>query len=316
MVPAAHASDGGGSIRIPASHCGLVGLKPSRGRVSLGPEIGEMWAGLACEGTVTRTVRDTAALLDAIAGAMPGDPYGAPLPLRPYREEVGAPCGTLTVGLVPAIATVPIHAECTAAVEAAGRALAALGHRVEIAHPAALEDATVTESAIRLIAASQARDVERFGETLGRPLGPSDLDCDNWAIAEMGRGVTATQYLAALETLHAWHRRMATFWADDGFDLLVTPTMPVPPPRLGEQTPDPAHPLAAWGKAGAMVAFTVPFNVTGQPAMSLPLHWNAAGLPIGVQLVAAFGREDLLIRVGAALEADARWAERRPPISA
>lgn len=318
MVPAAHASDGGGSIRIPASMCGLVGLKPSRGRVSMGPDVGEMWGGLAFELAVTRTMRDTAALLDAVAGAMPGDPYGAEAPRRPYREEVGAPCGTLKIGLVPTIPTVPVHADCTAAVEAAGRALAELGHRVEVAHPAALEDPTVPDAAIRLIAASQARDIERFGDLLGRPLVPADLDCDNWAIGELGRSITATQYLAALETLHAWHRRLAAFWTPDGggFDLLVTPTMPVPPPRLGEQTPDPKNPLAAWGKAGAMVAFTVPFNVTGQPAMSLPLHWNAAGLPVGVQFVGAFGREDVLIRIGAALEHAMPWADRRPPICA
>ncbi len=315
MVGAAHASDGGGSIRIPASECGLVGLKPSRGRVSMGPAVGEMWAGLAFELAVTRSMRDAAALLDAVAGAMPGDPYVAELPLRPYVQELGAPCRGLRIGLAPTIPTVPVHADCTAAVEAAGRLLASLGHHVEVAHPAALEDPQVSEAAIQLIAASQAHDIERFGRMIGRPLGPADVDCDNWAITEMGRTVTATQYLDALEAVHAWNRRMATFWAD-GYDLLVTPTLPTPPPLLGEQTPDPANPLAAWVKAGALVAFTVPFNVTGQPAMSLPLHWNAAGLPVGVQFVAAFGREDLLIRVGSQLETERRWAERRPPVSA
>lgn len=315
MVAAAHASDGGGSIRIPASKCGLVGLKPSRGRVSMGPAIGEMWAGLAFELAVTRSVRDAAGLLDAVAGAMPGDPYVAELPLRPYLAEVGAPPGTLRIGLVPAIATAPVHPDCAAAVERSGRLLADLGHRVEIAHPRALEDPTISEAVIRIIAASQAHAIDHFGEQLGRPLGAADMDCDNWAITEMGRQVSGAQYLAALAALHAWNRRMASFWSG-GFDLLVTPTIPVPPPRLGEQTPDPAAPLSAWARAGTMVAFTVPFNVTGQPAMSLPLHWNDAGLPIGVQLVAGFGREDVLIRVGAQLETAAPWAERRPPISA
>ena len=315
MVAAAHASDGGGSIRIPASKCGLVGLKPSRGRVSMGPEIGEMWAGLAFELAVTRSVRDAAGLLDAVAGAMPGDPYVAEPPLRPYVQEVGAPTGKLRVGLLPSIATVPVHPDCVAAVERAGRLLADLGHHVEIAHPQALEDPRVSEAAIRVIATSQAHDIDHFEEVLGRKLGPADMDCDNWAITEMGRQVTAPQYVGALTALHEWNRRMASFWAG-GFDLLVTPTLPTPPPRLGEQTPDPAAPLSAWAKAGATVAFTVPFNVTGQPAMSLPIAWNDAGLPIGVQFVGAFGREDVLIRVGAQLEAELRWSERRPPISA
>ncbi|MEB2286069.1 MAG: hypothetical protein B6D46_03760 [Polyangiaceae bacterium UTPRO1] len=313
MVAAAHASDGGGSIRIPASECGLVGLKPSRGRVSMGPTIGEMWAGLAFELAVTRSIRDTAGLLDAVAGPMPGDPYVAERPLRPYVEEVGAPTGVLRIGLMATSATAPVHADCTAAVERTGRLLADLGHHVEIAHPQALEDPTVSDAAIRVIATSQAQEIDHFESVLGRSLGPEDMDCDNWAITQMGRQVTGSQYLAAVAALHEWNRRMAAFWAD-GFDLLVTPTIPTPPPLLGEQTPDPAAPLSAWAKAGAMVAFTVPFNVTGQPAMSLPMHWNAAGLPIGVQLVAAFGREDVLIRVGAQLESEARWTERRPPL--
>ncbi len=166
-----------------------------------------------------------------------------------------------------------------------------------------------------MIAASQARAIEQFEAAIGRTLVAADMDSDNWAITEEGRKVSASQYLAAVEAMHAWTRRMASFWSG-GFDLLVTPTIPLPPPLLGEQKPDPASPLAAWAKAGALCAFTVPFNVTGQPAMSLPLHWNDAGLPIGVQLVGAFGREDVLLRVGAQLESEVRWAERRPAMCA
>jgi amidase len=315
MVAAAHASDGGGSIRIPASECGLVGLKPSRGRVSMGPEIGEMWAGLAFELVVTRSMRDTAAFLDAVAGPMPGDPYVAELPLRPFAQEVGASCRGLRVGLMTSSVAVPVHPDCVAAVEATGRLLAKLGHHVEAAHPAALDDPSMGDAGIRVIATNQARAIDMFEEQIGRTLGPDDMDSDNWAITLEGRKVTGSQYLAAVETLHAWNRRMASFWSG-GFDLLVTPTLPVPPPRLGEQTPDPAAPLAAWARAGALVTFTVPFNVTGQPAMSLPIQWNGDGLPIGVQLVSAFGREDVLIRVGSQLEPEVRWAERRPPICA
>ena len=315
MVAAAHASDGGGSIRIPASECGLVGLKPSRGRVSMGPAIGEMWAGLAFELAVTRTMRDSAALLDVVRGPMPGDPYVAAPPARPYREEVGAPCRGLRVGLWPTTSAVPVHLDCTAAVEEAGRLLAGLGHHVEIAHPAALEDPEMSSAAIRVIATSQAQAIAEFERAIGRPLGPDDMDCDNWTITLEGRKVSGSDYLTALQTLHAWSRRCARFWSD-GFDLLVTPTLPSPPPRLGEQTPDPATPLLAWQKAGALVSFTIPFNITGQPAMSLPLHWNAAGLPIGVQLVAAFGHEDLLIRVGSQLESGVGWSQRRPRVCA
>jgi len=313
MVAAAHASDGGGSIRIPASECGLVGLKPSRGRVSMGPDVGELWAGLAFELAVTRSMRDTAGLLDAVAGPMPGDPYVAELPLRPYVQELGAPCRGLRVGLLPTSAFVPIDADCTAAVEETGRLLERLGHHVEIAHPEALDDPTMSPAGITVIATAQARAIDAFETTLGRALGPADMDSDNWAITLEGRKVTGSQYLAALETLHGWSRRMARFWSD-GFDLLVTPTMPLPPPRLGEQVPDPAAPLAAWARAGVLCVLTLPFNVTGQPAMSLPLHWSADGLPIGVQLVAAFGREDVLIRTGSQLEKEVRWNERRPGV--
>jgi amidase len=281
----------------------------------MGPAVGEMWAGMAFELAVTRSIRDTAALLDVAAGAMPGDPYGAALPQRPYLHEAHAPCERLRIGLMPTIPVMAVHADCTTAVENAGRLLERLGHDVEIGHPDALEDPALSQAGICVIATSQARGIEQFEHALGRTLGPADMDADNWAITLEGRKVSGTQYLAAVETLHAWNRRMAAFWSS-GFDLLVTPTLPVPPPLLGEQTPDPANPLAAWSKAGAMVTFTVPFNVTGQPAMSLPLHWNAAGLPVGVQLVAAFGREDVLIRVGAQLEAEVRWDERRPPICA
>ncbi len=316
MVPAAHASDGGGSIRIPASECGLVGLKPSRGRVSMGPEVGEMWAGLAFEHVVTRSMRDSAALLDVVAGAMPGDPYVASPPERPFREEVGAPCRGLRVGLLPTSPAMTIQPDCRAAVESTGRRLESLGHVVEVAHPAALDDPTMSAAAIAVIATCQARAIADFEAKLGRPLGPADMDSDNWAITLEGRKVTGAQYLAAIEALHAWSRRMAAFWSADGFDLLVTPTIPEPPPPLGQQVPDPQAPLAAWSRAGEMVTFTVPFNVTGQPAMSVPVHWNDAGLPIGVQLVSAFGREDVLIRVGAQLEEQVRWSERRPAVCA
>jgi amidase len=315
MVPVAHASDGGGSIRNPASQCGLVGLKPTRGRISLGPDVGEGWAGGVFEFAVSRTVRDTAALLDCVHGMMPGDPYGAPPPARPYAQEVGAAPGSLRVGVLATHDDVEVHPDCSAAAEGAARVLEGLGHRVEAAYPPDVASSAVFAHFLVVISSSQARAIETYGELVGRELGPEDMDGDNWAVTEMGRQWSATRYLAAVEGLHQYQRRVAAWWSD-GFDLLVTPTIAAPPPRIGEMVPDPAKPLDAFLRSGNLLPFTVPFNVTGQPAVSLPLHWNDAGLPIGVQLVAAFGGEDLLLRVAAELEEEVEWSRRHPRIHA
>ncbi len=316
MVPAAHANDGGGSIRIPASECGLVGLKPSRGRTSFGPDLGDPLAGLAVEGVLTRSVRDTAALLDAIAGAMPGDPYPAPPPVGPYTREVGAPPGRLRIGLLtrPPGAAFTVHPDCRTAADGAARLLASLGHTVEESHPPALDEAETGQRFTEMFATHNARTQDVLGELTGRPLGATDVDPINWALAQMGRAMSAPQYLAAVDWLHAWTRRVAAWWVD-GFDLLVSPTLPDPPPPLGTFDPRP-DPIAAGLRASQFAAFTSPFNLTGQPAISLPLHWSSTGLPIGVQLVAAYGREDVLVRVAAQLEQAQPWADRRPPLHA
>ncbi len=315
MVPFAHASDGGGSIRNPASQCGIIGLKPTRGRISLGPDVAEGWAGLAFEFAVTRSVRDTAALLDAVEGPMPGDPYEAARPLRPYIQEVGAPVGALRIGILGNRLGTDVHPDCVAALDGAARRLAGLGHRVEESYPPALAEHDLGPHAVKVVAASQAHLIEMFGRMLGRPLGPADMDQDNWAITEFGRTVTNVDYLDALHAMNGFRRRVAAWWAE-GHDVLVTPTITAPPPRVGELRPIPGEPLLAWQRTGALLRFTIPFNVTGQPAISLPLHWNADGLPIGVQLVAAFGREDVLLRIAAQLEADGAWGRRRPPVHA
>ena len=315
MVPVAHASDGGGSIRNPASQCGLVGLKPSRGRISLGPDVGEAWGGMTFEFVVSRTVRDTAAMLDCVNGPMPGDPYVAAPPERPYAQELGAPTGTLRVGILSSHDGGEVHADCKAAVAAAGRQLEALGHRVEASHPKDVASSALLEHTLVVIASAQARGVQQFGQLLGRELGPDDMDCDNWAVTQIGQGVSAARYLEALEVHHQYSRRVAAWW-EEGFDLLVTPTIAAPPPRVGEMVPDPAKPMDAFMRSGGLLPFTIPFNVTGQPAISLPLHWNEAGLPIGVQLVAAFGREDLLLRVASQLEEAVDWSRRTPAIHA
>jgi amidase len=315
MVPMAHASDGGGSIRNPASQCGLVGLKPSRGRISLGPDVGETWEGMTFEFAVTRSVRDTAALLDAVHGPMPGDPYTAPPPERAYVEELGADPGALRVGLLRALEGVDVKPDCAEAVDAVGRTLEGLGHQVELSHPEALGDPAMAGPTLSIIAGAQARGVEAFGELLGRELGPEDMDCDNWAVTEIGRGIPLTQYLAAVEAMNHFCRRVASWW-ERGFDLLLTPTIPEPPPPLGALVPDPARPLQGFMRSGSLTAFMIPFNMTGQPAVSLPLYQSTEGLPVGVQLVAASGREDVLIRIASQLEQAMPWSGRKPSIHA
>jgi len=316
IVAAAHASDGGGSIRIPASHCGLVGLKPSRGRNSFGPGIGERWAGFSAEGFVTRSVRDSAALLDVTAGPMPGDPYFAPQPERPFAREPGAEPGRLRIGLMRrAPREGPLHPDCLGAVSAAGSLLESLGHDVEESHPAALDDPAALKSFIAVVSSSVARALDDWGRKLGREIAQHEVEPLTWEVAKAGRSRPAPDYIAAIDFNHAHGRRLASWW-QEGFDLLLTPTCAEPPPPLGSFASTPDDPLAGFLRAAPFGAFTMQFNLSGQPAISLPLHWNEEGLPIGVQLVAAYGREDLLIRVAAQIERAEPWIARLPPVHA
>ena len=317
IVPAAHANDGGGSIRIPASECGLVGLKPSRSRTSFGPDFGDPLGGLGVEGVVTRSVRDTAAILDAIAGSMPGDPFPAPPPLRPYRQEVGADPGKLRIGILtrPPTEAFQTHPDCVAATTAAARLLESLGHRIEPSHPAALDDPEAGRHFTLMFATNTAHLLELLAELVGRRITPADVDPLSWGLAEMGRSCTAIEYMTTIDWLHGYGRRLAAWWTD-GFDLLLTPTLTEPPPPLGSFVPSLDAPTIAGIRASQLAAFTSPFNMSGQPAISLPLAWNAAGLPIGVQLVSAYGGEDVLLRVAAQLEAAQPWHDRRPPVHA
>jgi amidase len=316
VVPAAHASDGGGSIRIPASHCGLVGLKPTRGRSSFGPGTGERWGGCSVEGFVTRSVRDSAALLDVVAGAMPGDPYAAAPPARPFAREVGAEAGRLRIGLLRrAPRDGELDPECRAAAEDAGRLLESLGHAVEPSHPAALDDPEAVKGFLTVVSAGVAFALDAAAAKLGRPLVAEDVEPLTWTVAQAGRAVSAPAYVAAVAANHAHGRRLAAWWAE-GFDLLLTPTCAKPPPPIGHFASPPENPLAGYLRAAPYGAFTMHWNVSGQPAISLPLHWSADGLPVGVQLVAASGCEDLLLRVAAQLEAARPWADRLPPLHA
>ncbi len=310
LVPIAHANDGGGSIRIPASECGLVGLKPTRGRVSQGPDIGEGWAGSTIDGVVTRSVRDTATALDGISGPEPGDPYYAAPPDRSYASEVGVDPGRLRIGIAPSVANGTTHAECSAAVDGAGSLLESLGHDVRVAQPVALTDEEFSQHFVTILAASVAADFDSLVGVLGRPLEPTDVEPDNWMFAEMGRTISSQVYLASVQWVHAWNRQMASWWANDGFDILVTPTLSIPPPPLGWLS----DPELGGQRLGEIMLYTAQFNVTGQPGVSLPLHQTPDGLPIGVQFVGPYGAEDMLIRLASQLEVAAPWAHKTPPL--
>jgi len=323
MVAVAHGNDMGGSIRIPASECGLVGLKPTRARSSLGPDFGEFWAISTHEHVLTRSVRDTAAVLDATAGMAPGDPYTAPPPSRPFADEVGADPGRLRIGFRTRRrgSDDDSHPDCVAAVIETARLLESLGHHVEATEIPALDDPALDDAIGGTFSVFVARDLDRWSAALGRTIDPSELEPFNAQMAESGRTITAAHYVWALERANDYCRALAPWWrvdpgargsGDEGFDIHVTPQITIPPPRLGVCGPL-SEDAQRWETQNAIAAFTIPFNITGQPAMSVPLHWNDAGLPIGVQLVGAYGREDVLLRLAAQLESARPWADRHPP---
>jgi amidase len=314
LVPAAHANDGGGSIRIPASECGLVGLKPTRGRVSQGPLAGEAWAGGVIDGAVTRTVRDAAGVLDVISQRMPGEPYYAPPLPRPLGQEVGTDPGQLRIGVLdrPAAEGYLDHPQCRAAASSAARLLESLGHHVEESAPAAMFEPEFARHFNAIIAADAEAMFRAFERALGRPISEEEIEPRNARYRQAGRELGAVAYLESRAWCGMWARRMAGWWNDH--DLLVTPTVGAPPPELGWFTA--AGTRQEGQRIASFIPYTAQFNMTGQPAITLPLHWTPAGLPVGVQLVAAYGREDMLIRVASQLEQAAPWASRRPAVHA
>jgi amidase len=317
MVPVAHANDGGGSIRIPASECGLVGLKTSRARTTLGPDLGEPSSGFVVEHVVTRSVRDSAAILDATHGPGPGDPYVAPPPERPYVEELTTDPGKLRIGLMT---TAPagmfeVHPDCGAAAESTGELLESLGHSVERSHPEALDDPDYVDRFIARWCIAVVSNLEYWSLKTGTPLTAEGVEPGTWALGEIGRGVGAVDLLGIM-AYQQGSARVAAGWWERGFDLLLTPTLGEPPPPLGEFGFDPDEPDGFLRRAVPTGGFTAYWNATGQPAISLPLHWSDEGLPIGVQLVGAYGDEGLLLRVAAQLEQARPWADRRPPVFA
>jgi amidase len=311
IVPIAHGSDSGGSIRLPAGWCGVVGLKPSRGRISYAPG----WTNRLSAGhALTRSVRDTAAILDATAGNLPGDLFWAPGPARPYRDEVGADPGRLRVGFV-AESPAGVAPECVVAVESTVRLLEDLGHHVEHAWPEALwapDGGRAGGLLFRSLVGGFARPLRAL---LDREIEPGDVEPFTWAMAFGGPPPTVDELALAHDAEQARAGTISSWWSnghDDGFDLLVTPTAGVPPQLLTDLAPPPDDPLSVIGAFLPIIAFAGVFNLTGQPAISLPLHSTDDRLPVGVQLVAGFGREDVLVRVASQLEAARPWADRHP----
>jgi amidase len=312
LVPMAHANDGGGSIRIPASCCGLFGLKPTRARNPLGPHYGDLFCGLVVEHAVTRSVRDSAALLDATAGPAPGDPYWAPPPARPFAREIGTAPGRLRIAVTTAAASgAPVHADCLAAVQDAARLAASLGHVVEEATPA-LDNDRVTNAFITLWSAGCAWGIDDWARRTGRTPSPADFEPLTTVLAEMGRRRSAPDLLLALQDLQAVSRTVAAFFTKH--DVWLTPTLAEPPLPLGSFE-DPDDVFHGMRRAAAFVPFTPIANATGQPAMSLPLFWSSDGLPIGTHWIGRFGDEATLFRLAAQLEAARPWAGRRPPVA-
>ncbi len=302
MAPIAHGSDGGGSIRIPASCCGLFGLKPSRGRVSQAPG-GEGWAGFSTQGALTRTVRDSAAILDVLAGYETGDPYWAPPPERPFTDEVGAPVERLRIGFTTISPTgSPVEPEPIAAVEEAGLLLEELGHQVTEVTPD-WSDPNLTPM---FLAAVQTGTVYYPGTDLDK------IEPLNRMLAETGMTTNSLDYVRAMEGLKAMSRRVVALW--DEYDVVITPTLAMVPPKTG-WIRDQEDLFMQIAFAGAFIPFTPEANITGQPAASVPLHWTDEGLPVGVQLIGPPAGDALLLRLSAQLEEAKPWSERRPPLS-
>jgi amidase len=312
MVPFAHASDGGGSIRIPASCCGLVGLKPSQGRISLGPIRDE--TALSVELCVSRTVRDTATLLDTVRGPGIGDTVIAALPARRYVRELGADPGRLRIGLLDhhpqGGAVAP---ECAAAARSVATLLESLGHTVEPAWPAALADTSLRLHFATLWSTNIGVGLRRFEEQVGRPLTADEFEPMNRAQAEIAAHFTAVDYALAFSAATHFRRALQAWWTD-GWDLLLTPTVAELPLPLGVIANNPDNPLEAIERAFQFIPFTPAFNMSGQPAINVPVEWTDTGLPVGVQLVAAYGREDVLLRVASQLETAKPWAHRTPDV--
>jgi amidase len=314
LVPIADASDGAGSIRVPAANTGLVGLKPSRGRISLGPDYVDFFYGGAVFLCVSRTVRDTAAYLDALGGALPGEPYALPMPEASYLSAVSQRPPRLRIAFST---TAPggdsVHEENRAAVEKVAKQCSELGHEV-VERFLDVDYAAMFDNYVRVIAVLTAAGFAEAAKSVGRPVTASDVEPTTWAIIERGRSIGGVEHALQIEKLRRDGREIAGILAP--YDVYITPTIPVPPRLLGWFDMSESDVDRYNAKMRADCAFTSPFNMSGQPAMSLPLHWTADNLPVGVQLAGRIGDERTLIMLGGQLEQAMPWLGRCPPISA
>jgi amidase len=311
IVPLAHANDGGGSIRIPASACGLVGLKPTRARNPLGPDIGDILGGLVVEHVVSRSVRDSAAALDATAGPDIGDPYAAPPAPGTYLAATATPTPRLRIAYAKDIFGSPLHPECCRAVEAAAHLCAGLGHAVEEGAPP-LAAERFAEVFTPIWASGIAMTIDLTARVTGRLPSPRHFQSLTWSFYEHGKSISAAQYQMCWAALHRMGREVAAF--HQRYDVWLTPTLGRPPLRVGEfnkAAPDLASAIAL---AFAYVPFTALQNVTGQPAVNIPLHWEPGGLPVGVQFVGRVGEEHTLLSLAAELEHAQPWSARTPTL--
>ncbi|WNG26675.1 amidase [Cystobacter fuscus] len=313
IVPLAHANDGGGSIRIPASFCGLFGLKPTRGRTPIGPDAADGLNGLGIEHVISRSVRDSAAMLDATLGPDVGEPYQIQAPERPYLSELERAPGTLRIAFSRTLAAgVPVSPECIAAVEDAAMLCLELGHEVVEASPQ-YDPAKLDEANVAIWSSNLAVWVEGLAAATGRS--PEEtLEATVWATARHGRALKALELQRALLELNQISRSVGRFFTR--YDVLLTPTVAVPPFKLGVMDANARMTAEEWVKRiFTACPFTALFNATGQPAMSVPLYWSA-GLPIGVQFAGRWGDEATLFRLAAQLERARPWTSRRPLIHA
>lgn len=334
MVPVATGGDGGGSIRIPASCCGLFGLKPTKGRVPTGPDIGEIWHGAVVEHVLTRSVRDSAAILDATHGADVGAPYFAPEPARPFLEEVRRAPGRLRIAFTeqPWLGS-SVHPDCRAALQDSLRLLESLGHTVEEATPV-FDGPAFARAFVTMLCAELRGDIQDAEVALSRVARPGDFEPATWALALLGEALSGAELSRALRHLQRATRQIAPFF--QVYDVLVTPTLGCPPVVTGSLQPTAAEQtlLRVLGglRAGRLlrlagileqvagevfefIPWTPVINATGQPAMSLPLYWNADGLPIGTHIIGRFGDEALLYRLAAQLEQARPWFQRLAPLA-
>ncbi len=335
LVAIGHGGDGGGSIRIPASACGIFGLKPTRGRNPTGPDIGDVWRGFVQEHVLTVSVRDSAAMLDATEGEDIGTSTPAPATARPFLEEVGREPGRLRI----AVTDTPffggtVHPDCRASLDDAAQLLRSLGHDVEDATPP-IDGHTLARAFLTVVAAETRSELEYLAEQLRRAPRASDVEPATWALGLLGQHFRASEYATAVRVMQTATRQIGTFFTS--YDVLVTPTLGAPPFPIGALQPT-AVELAAVTALGRLnlggvlnaaglleqtiekvfgfIPYTPLFNITGQPAMSVPLYWNAAGLPVGTQFVSRFGDDATLFRLAAQLEQARAWAHRLPPLLA